>query len=389
MSSDKKRSPRAISVRTGVDSDRAHGAITPNLVLSSNFSFEGFAQKRPYDYSRSGNPTRDALAGAIAELEGGAGAVITASGMAAVNLLLAPLKPNDVVVAPNDCYGGTYRLLRDRSELGHFRVIFTDLTNPSVYGPALAEKPALVLIESPSNPLLRITDIVTLAAAAHKAGAVVAADNTFLSPVLQLPLELGVDVVVHSMTKYLNGHSDVVGGAVVAKTPEAHALYAAWANTTGVTGAPFDSWLVLRGLRTLTLRVREQQQSADEIATFLSGHPGVAKVYYPGLKNHPGHDIAARQQKGFGAMLSFELKDASKTEAFVNALTAPGGTFSLAESLGGFESLIAHPATMTHASMTAAERAEAGISDGLLRVSVGLEPASDLIAALTATFAAI
>lgn len=389
MFSEKKRSPRAISVRSGVDRDGMHGAITPNLVMSSNFSFEGFGKKRPYDYSRSANPTRDTLAAAIAELEGGAGAVITASGMAAINLLLAPLKPGDLVVAPSDCYGGTYRLLRDRADLGHFRVIFTDLTDPAVYGPTLAEKPALVLIETPSNPLLRITDIATVTAEAHKVGAVVAADNTFLSPVLQQPLTLGVDVVVHSMTKYLNGHSDVVGGAVISKTEESAVLYAGWANTTGVTGAPFDSWLVLRGLRTLTLRVREAQQSADEIASFLSADDRVAKVYYPGLKNHPGHALAVRQQKGFGAMLSFELKDAAKTEAFVNALTAEDTMFSLAESLGGFESLIAHPATMTHASMTASERAEAGISDGLLRVSVGLEPASELIASLKAAFGAI
>lgn len=389
MHNETSRVPREICVRAGVDSDAAHGAITPSLTFSSNFSFRAFGEKRTYDYTRSGNPTRDLLGGAIAELEGGAGAVITSSGMSAVNLTLAALKPQDLVVAPQDCYGGTFRLLRERAKLGHFRVQFTDLTEERHYRPALAQGPALVLIETPSNPLLRITDIAAVAAEAKAKGALVVADNTFLSPVLQQPLALGADVVVHSMTKYLNGHSDVIGGAVIAKTPERHAILADWANTTGITGAPFDAWLVLRGLRTLTLRVHEQQRTAGEIVALLAGHPAVAKVYYPGLSDHPGHALAARQQSGFGAMLSFELKDAARTEAFVNYVSRPGGLFSLAESLGGYESLVCHPATMTHASVSPEDRKIAGISDGLLRLSIGLEPAALLKQALSEAFDAI
>lgn len=383
------RCPQGVSTHAGINDDAAFGAITPSLVLSSNFSFHRFGEKRPYDYTRSGNPTRDTLAKAIADMEGGAGAVITSSGMSAVNLVLATLRPDDLVIAPHDCYGGTFRLLRERAALGHFRLAFVDLTDISAWEPALAQKPRLVLIETPSNPLLRITDIAAIAAAAKAAGALVAADNTFLSPLLQQPIKLGVDIVIHSMTKYLNGHSDVVGGAVVAATQELLEQLAFWANTTGVTGAPFDSWLTLRGLRTITLRVREQQKTAAEIVRFLNEHPAVSKVYYPGLESHPGHALAARQQAGFGAMLSFELKDASTTEGFVNTLSAPGALFCLAESLGGFESLICHPATMTHAAMAPEDRQTAGISDGLLRMSVGLEPAGELLGELQTAFTAV
>lgn len=378
MTTSNHRCFRTQAVRAGVDSDATFGAITPSPVLSSNFSFRAFGQKRTYDYTRSGNPTRDTLAQAIAALEGGHDAVVTASGMAAVNLLLAPLSPDDLVLAPHDCYGGTFRLLRERAALGHFRVAFVDLTDAAALTPALAARPRLVLIETPSNPLLRITDIAEVAKRAHAAGALVAADNTFLSPALQTPLALGADVVVHSLTKYLNGHSDVVGGAVVSATAALHESYAFWANATGVTGAPFDSWLVLRGLRTLDIRVREQSQTAARIAALLAAHPAVAKVYYPGLPDHPGHAVAARQQRGFGAMLSFELADGEAVVPFVQRLTREGGLFSLAESLGGFESLIAHPATMTHAAMRDDERRRAGISDTLLRLSIGLEADEDL-----------
>lgn len=378
MSASNQRCFRTQTVRAGVDTDTAHGAVTPSPVLSSNFSFHGFGQKRTYDYTRSGNPTRETLADAIAALEGGHAAVVTASGMAALNLALAPLTPDDLVVAPHDCYGGTYRLLRERAKLGHFRLEFQDLTAT----PTFDARTKLVLIETPSNPLLRITDIGAVAARAHAVGARVVADNTFLSPALQTPLALGADVVVHSLTKYLNGHSDVVGGALVSKTADVHETYAFWANATGVTGAPFDSWLVLRGLRTLDLRIREQTKTAASLATLLEAHPSVEKVYYPGLKSHPGHEIAARQQSGYGAMLSFELAQDADVETFVAHLARPDGIFSLAESLGGFESLVAHPATMTHAAMTAEERASAGISERLLRISVGLEGEGDLIAEL-------
>ncbi|MDR3436382.1 cystathionine gamma-synthase [Telmatospirillum sp.] len=389
MTKQNRKQDRTIAARAGVDVDPAFGAITPSLVTSSNFSFEAFNQKRAYDYTRSANPTRDLLARAIADLEGGYGAVITSTGMSALDLVFALLKPQDLIVAPHDCYGGTYRLLQARAEQGHFRVLFADLTDKAGHDAVFAAKPILILAETPSNPLLRITDLAALAARAKDQGVLLAADNTFLSPALQKPLDLGADIVVHSLTKYINGHSDVVGGAVVLKTAELHERFVWWANVTGITGAPFDSWLVLRGLRTLDLRITAQTKSAGDIARFLEGHPSVKTVFYPGLSSHPGHDLAARQQKGFGAMLSFELAENCPVDVFVNALVQPGSPFSLAESLGGFESLIAHPATMTHASMDATARQQAGITDGLLRVSVGLEAPQDLKKALKAAFAAV
>jgi len=370
--------------RAGVDSDKNHGAITPPLYLSSNFSFEGFGKQRTYDYSRSGNPTRDTLGDALATLEGGAGSVITSSGMSALNVVFEILGKDDLLIAPHDCYGGTHRLLSFRAEKGHFRVKFIDLSDADALTAAFEEKVAIVLIETPSNPLLRLTDIRAVAAQARQQETLVVADNTFLSPILQKPLTLGADIVVHSTTKFINGHSDVVGGAVISKTPELHAKIKWLANCTGVTGAPFDSFLTLRGLRTLALRQQAQERTARTIAQFLFEHPAVEKVYYPGLKTHPGHDIAVRQQEGFGSMISFEL--ASGVENISNFLVdiseGPQALFCLAESLGGFESLIAHPATMTHASMDPAARVNAGIRDGLLRLSIGLEDEADLLACL-------
>ena len=295
------------TARAGVDRDPVHGSVTPPLYLSTNFSFEGFNRKRPYDYTRSGNPTRDDLGHAIAELEGGHGAVITSSGMAALDLVFQLLSPGDVIIAPHDCYGGSYRLLRARAAQGHFDVLFADLTKTENLPALFACKPKLVLIETPSNPLLRITDITAVAGFAKRNGALVAVDNTFLSPVLQQPLELGADIVIHSTTKYINGHGDVVGGAVVSKTAELHEKCVWWANCTGTTGAPLDSFLTLRGLRTLDLRVRQQNNSAEEVAAWLENNTAVSKVYYPGLATHSGHHIARTQQKGFGAMISFEL----------------------------------------------------------------------------------
>jgi len=382
------KNDRTIAARVGIDADIAFGAITPSLVTSSNFSFAAFNQKRTYDYTRSGNPTRDLLARAVADLEGGYDAVITSTGISALDLVFNLLKPADLIVAPYDCYGGTYRLLQARTEQGRFRVLFADLTNPSGYDAIFAAGPRMILVETPSNPLLRITDIAALAARAKTQDVLLAVDNTFLSPSLQKPLSLGADIVVHSLTKYINGHSDVVGGAVVLASPDLHERCSWWANAVGITGAPFDSWLVLRGLRTLDLRIKEQTKSAGELARFLDRHPQVKTVYYPGLPTHPGHALAARQQTGFGAMLSFELVDDCPVDVFIDALIGPGGPFSLAESLGGFESLIAHPATMTHASMDPEARRQAGITDALLRVSVGLESPQDLKKALKRAFVA-
>ena len=374
--------PATAAVRAGIDRATAYGAVTPPIVLSSNFSFAGFAQKREYDYTRSGNPTRDLLAEALAELEGGAGAVVTATGMGAITLVLnALLEPGDRLVVPHDAYGGSWRLFNALAKKGHFELITADLTDPRSLADALAQSPKLVLIETPSNPLLRITDLRFVIEAAHKAGARAVVDNTFLSPALQTPIAFGADVVLHSTTKYINGHSDVVGGAVVARDAETHQQLVWWANALGLTGSPFDSFLTLRGLRTLDARLRAHQENANAIAALLDTHPAVSKVYFPGLPLHPGHAVAARQQKGFGAMLSLELEGGEESvRAFVEGLRY----FTLAESLGGVESLVAHPATMTHAAMTPEARAKAGISDGLLRLSVGIEATDDLLADLAA-----
>ncbi len=369
--------PATLAARAGLETDLTHGAVMPPLYLSSNFTFDGFKGKRPYDYTRSGNPTRDTVGQAIADLEDGFAAVMTASGMAALDLLFYYVKPGELVFAPHDCYGGTHRLLRQKAERGYFRVKFVDQTNLEALAEAFQEEaPRLILIETPSNPLLRLTDIQSVCGIAKPYGTLCAVDNTFLSPVLQRPIALGADVVLHSTTKYLNGHSDVVGGAVVSKTEDLHQFFAFWANCIGNTGAPFDSYLTLRGLRTLEIRIRHQEAGAYQIAHVLAEHPAVSKVHYPGLESHPGHVLACRQQNGFGAMLSFELVGG---ETEIRTLLGHLKLFSLAESLGGVESLIAHPATMTHAAMDPEARRGAGIGDQLLRLSIGLEAPQDLI----------
>lgn len=378
--------PATAAVRVGLDSDPAHGAVMPPLYLSSNFSFEGFAAKRPYDYSRSGNPTRDLLAEALTVLEGGAGAVVTASGMAALDLVFAQVRPGERIVAPHDCYGGSHRLLSRRAERCDFEVDFVDQSDVAALTSALAREAALVLVETPSNPLLRVVDIAAVGALAHAAGAKLAVDNTFLSPALQQPIPLGADYVVHSTTKYINGHSDVVGGAVVAADPDNVTALADWANTVGVTGAPFDAYQTLRGLRTLSVRIERQSRTAGAVARSLDRHPAVLQAYYPGLLDHPGHAIAARQQRGFGAMVSFELRGG---EAAVRRLLPHLRLFTLAESLGGVETLVAHPATMTHAAMDPHARERAGITDGLLRLSIGLENEDDLLADLESALDAL
>ena len=382
MSAPQGHRAQTVAVRAGIDRDEAFGAVTPPLVLSSNFSFAGFDCKRRYDYTRSGNPTRDLLAEALAQLEGGAGAVVTSSGMAAVTLVLnALLQPGDRIVVPHDGYGGSWRLFDALARKGHFELVVADLTDPRALADALREPPALVWIETPSNPLLRVTDLRFVIDAAHRAGALAVVDNTFLSPALQQPIAFGADLVVHSTTKYINGHSDVVGGAVVAREQAVQDKLAWWANALGITGAPFDSFLALRGLRTLDARLRVHQENTDAVLGLLDGHPAVRAVHYPGLPSHPGHAIAARQQRGFGAMLGLELEGGlPAVRAFLEGLEC----FTLAESLGGVESLVAHPATMTHAAMSPEVRAKAGIGDGLLRLSVGIEHGDDLVADLAA-----
>lgn len=367
------------AVNIGIDSDPAHGAVMPPIYLTTNYSFDGFGKKRHYDYARSGNPTREIIAEVIADLEGGVGAVMTASGLAALDLLWQDLKGNRRVVAPHDCYGGTQRLLNARARQGLIELVYVDQGDDEAVAEALSQPTALLLLETPSNPLLRLVDLDKLIKQGHAAGAKVAVDNTFLSPALQNPIRFGADFVVHSTTKYINGHSDVIGGCLVCTTAEDVATYRWWANCVGATSAPFDSYMTLRGIRTLFVRVRQQQASAQAIAEFLEAHPAVAGVNYPGLASHPQHELAKRQQSGPGAMISFELKgglDAVKT--VLDAIDL----FSLAESLGGIESLIVHPATMTHAAMSEEALMTAGVTDGLLRLSIGLEDAEDLIKAL-------
>lgn len=375
--------PRQITqtVRAGLECDDATGCVVPPIHLTSTFAFRGFGEKRSYDYTRSGNPTRDLLGAALAELELGVGAVVTATGMAAITLTGYLIPANGRIVAPHDCYGGTYRLFNAWHQRGEREVEFVNFGDEAAVRAALSKPTALLWIETPSNPLLRITDIEAFAALGRAAGALTVVDNTFLSPAWQQPLALGADLVVHSTTKYLNGHSDVVGGAVVAKDAKLHEQLVWWANCLGITGAPFDSFMTLRGMRTLHARLDHHGRNAMGLAQWLNEQSGVKRVYYPGLPSHPGYDIARRQQSGFGAIVSLELEGGhDAVREFVSDLEY----FSLAESLGGVESLIAHPATMTHAAMDPAARLKAGLADGLLRLSVGIEAFEDLQADLAA-----
>lgn len=378
---DKKQnlSMRTKTVQAEIGQDKAYGSVPPALYLSSTYLWPSVAQKGPYDYGRTNNPNRDGLSHAIASLEGGAGAVITSSGMAAIDLVFNLLGVDELILAPHDCYGGTHRLLTHRQLQGRLRVEFVDQGNSKALDAAMAKKPKLILIETPSNPLMRLVDIAAISKAAKAVGAIVMVDNTFLSPARQTPIALGADIVVHSTTKYLNGHSDIVGGAVIAKTPEHLDQLAWWANCIGVTGAAFDSYLTLRGLRTLSLRMDAAESNAAAIASMLHKHKAVSKVYYPGLKSDPGYKLMKKQQSGPGAMLSFELKGGGDAAV---ALAENVELFQLAASLGGVESLICQPSTMTHRGMEEAARREAGITDSLLRISVGIEDENDLVNAL-------
>ncbi len=378
-----EKNKATIAVRSGIEADKQHGAVVPPLYLSTTYSFADFDTKRQYDYGRSGNPNRDILADALTELEGGAKGIITATGMAAVHLTTQLLNSDDTLVIPHDCYGGSYRLFTSLEKRGLLKLEVVDFTKSESLSHILAIKPKLIWIETPSNPILRLTDIKAVTDIAKQCGALVAADNTFLSPALQNPIKFGADIVVHSTTKYINGHSDVVGGAVIAASAELGEELAWWANNIGITGAPFDSYLTLRGLRTLNVRLRQHQENAFAIAQYLESSPFVAQVYYPGLESHPQHALAKAQQLGFGAMVSFDIKgDINDAAAFLTRLNE----FSLAESLGGVESLICHPATMTHAGMEATARAEAGVGDTLIRISVGIEDVKDLLTDLDRVF---
>lgn len=366
-----------------IGTDSAYNAVIPPLYLSSTYKFHGLDEMGRYDYGRSGNPNRDGLVDVIAKLEGASGGIVTSSGMAAIDVTLNIIPAGSTVVAPHDCYGGTHRLLLAREKQGRFKSIFVDQSDLNAVQAALEERPGILLIETPSNPLMRVVDIRKLCKIAHDAGALVVCDNTFLSPARQLPFSLGADFVVHSSTKYINGHSDVVGGIALAKTKEHVEELEWWANCTGVTGAPFDSYLTLRGLRTLKVRMDIQEANTQILAEFLQSQSRVTHIYYPGLTSDPGYQLAQKQQSGPGAMLSFEL-DATNDQ--IDAFLRGAELFQLAESLGGTESLICHPATMTHRAMDEKSRKIAGINRGLIRLSVGLEDSLDQVSELQNLF---
>jgi O-succinylhomoserine (thiol)-lyase len=356
--------------------DRCYNSVVPPLYQTAIFRFEDVGKSSGYDYTRSGNPTRNALEETLAELDGGAGAVATTSGMAAISTVLSTLPARSHVVCTHDCYGGTERLLHRLETLGKVDVSFVDLTDPSSLEEHIRSETKLLWIETPSNPLLRVYDVRALSRIAKEKGILVVVDNTFLSPLFQQSIDLGADYVVYSTTKYINGHSDVVGGAVVAATDELNDEIQFTANAFGTIAGPFDCWLVLRGLKTLPLRLQQHESNALAVARYLHDHPSVRRTFYPGLESHSGYELASRQQKGFGGMVSFELDGGFDD---VRSVLQKTQIFTLAESLGGVESLIEHPASMSHASMREERRFAAGITDGIVRLSVGIEDPDDLI----------
>jgi cystathionine gamma-synthase len=371
--------PATQCIHAGSLPDPAFGSVAPPIYQTSTFAFSDIRSNGGFDYTRSGNPTRERLEQAIAQLEGGSGATCTSSGMSAILVALNLLEHGSHVLCTEDCYGGTFRTLEHARLVYGLETTYLDLADLDAVRAALRPETRMIWVETPSNPLLRLSDLAALAGVARESGALLVVDNTFLSPVLQRPFDFGADLVVHSTTKYLNGHSDVVGGAVVAG-PDRPALaqrIAALNNLLGTSQGPHDCFLILRGIKTLHLRMQAHETGALAVAKALAAHPAVAAVNYPGLPSHPQHELARRQQRGFGAMLSFELKDAS--QAAVEHLLLALRWFTLAESLGGVESLVAHPASMTHASMTPEARLRAGIGDGLVRLSVGIEDPADLI----------
>ncbi|TAK65193.1 MAG: PLP-dependent transferase [Bacteroidetes bacterium] len=364
------------TIHAGVDKDTAYNSVITPIYATSTFRFEDIGETKGYDYSRTSNPTRKALEQNLAALEGGIAASAVATGMAAITLVLNFFKSGDHILCTHDCYGGTERLLRTYHQQFGIEVTYIDMSDLDAVSVAIQPNTKAFWIETPSNPLLNIIDIKSLSELAHEHSALAIVDNTFLSPVNQRPFELGADVIVHSTTKYLNGHSDVVGGAVVVNRQDLAERLHFLQNALGLASSPFDCWLVLRGIKTLVPRLKAHEANARRVAAFLEGHPGVRKVYYPGLTSHPNHELAALQQHGFGGMVSFEVEGGIEEANHVLRSTR---YFSLAESLGGVESLICHPLTMTHASMSPERRQKAGITERLIRLSVGIEDVNDLI----------
>ncbi len=361
------------AIHDGQEPDPATGAVMTPIYQTSTYAQSEPAVHKGYDYSRTANPTRTALETCLASLEEGAHGLAFASGMAAMTTVAYLLGPGDRVLAPDDVYGGTYRLFVRVLQRFGIEPAFVDMTNLTRVEAAMTARPRIVLIETPTNPYLKILDIARIAELAHAHDALVVVDNTFASPYFQRPLALGADIALHSTTKYLGGHSDVVGGAVVTNSKEIHETLKFHQNAAGAVPGPFDCWLVLRGVKTLAVRMERHAANAMEVAQFLRGHRSVARVFYPGLPDHPGHDLARRQMEGFGGMVSCILKGGGRAARAVASSTR---VFILAESLGGVESLLDHPASMTHASLAGSPLQ---VDEGLLRLSVGIEHAADLI----------
>lgn len=379
------RSPATIVATAGVGADPGRGALVPPLWSSDTYRWDGPETKPEYDYSRTVNPNRDLLADALASLEGAAGGAVTGSGQSAALLALMLLPQGALVVAPHDCYGGTYRLIQGLADQGKLRALFVDQQNDDAYAHAMEQEPALVWFETPSNPLLRLVDLERRAGEAKAAGALTVADNTLPTPLRQQPLALGCDLVMHSLTKALNGHADLHGGALLARDPALVGKLLWWTNAAGLALPAYDSAQTLRGLRTLPLRVDRLEQTAATLANWLSAHDQVLEVHYPGLASHPDHALATRQQKGPGFMISARLKGGVEAvKPFLAALEV----VTLASSLGGFATLVCTPASMTHRGMPPEAQVRAGIHPDLLRFSIGLEDAGDLIADFERGFAA-
>ena len=368
------------AIHVGQDPDEATGATIVPIYQTSTYTQEAPGVNKGYEYSRSGNPTRAALEECVASLEGASYGLAFASGLAATTAVMSLLSPGDHVVAGDDLYGGTYRLFdKVLPRTGGLDFTYADTTDPEAFEKALRPETKLVWIETPTNPMLTLSDIRALSDMAHERGATVVVDNTFASPYFQQPLALGADAVVHSTTKYMGGHSDVVGGAFVTSDEEMYEKVKFYQNAAGAVPGPFDSWIVLRGLKTLSVRMRQHEENALAVAEFLEDHPETATVNYPGLPSHPQHDLAKKQMSGFSGMVSFTLKGG--TEA-AHAAVQKTKLFHFAESLGGVESLVTHPASMTHAAIPREQREARGVTDGLLRLSVGIEDKEDLISDL-------
>ncbi len=364
------------AVHVGVAQDTAFNSVTTPIYPSSTFAFDRVGETRGYDYTRSGNPTRTALEQNLAALEGGTFARATCTGMAAVSTALFLLSAGDHVIAGNDIYGGSYRLFESVMPRFGLTFSFVDMRDETEVRAAIRSETRMLWIETPSNPLLNVVDIAAMVAIAREHGLITVADNTFLSPYFQRPLDLGVDLVLHSTTKYLNGHSDVVGGVLITSRDDIGQEISHLVNSMGLANSPFDAWLVLRGVKTLGPRMRAHERNAAAVARFLKGHPKSLRTYYPGLADHPDHELAKRQQTGFGGMVSFDLDvDAINPDEFFSRLRV----FILAESLGGVESLVEQPWTMSHAGMSEEARRAAGISPGTMRLSVGIEDPEDLL----------